>query len=77
MISLFKRKKVTFLDNKWNVVKTDVSVPDVPRAHELIYLTHKYYRVCNVVFNVIGNKCDNIFVIIEPYTDDFKLIEKK
>ena len=60
MISLFKRKKVTFLDNKWNVVKTDVSVPDVPRAHVLIYLTHKYYRVCNIVTFITDNVKDNI-----------------
>ena len=76
MINPFKQKKVTFLDNKWEVLKTGVNVSAIPRAHELVYLNNQYYRVCNVIYNVIGDNCDNIFVVIELHTDDFKLIEK-
>ena len=77
MINPFRSKKVTFLDNNWVTLKTDVKVAAIPRAHELIFFTNKYYRVCNVVYNITDDKCDDIFVVIEQYTDDFKLIEKK
>jgi len=81
MIKLFWNTYITFLDEKWNIIKTDVKVSSVPTAHELVYLPDDggYYRVCNVVHNIVTktNKCDNIYVITEQHTDDDKLNEKK
>ena len=74
---MFNKHKATLLDEKWNVVKTGVKFKVIPRIHELIYLTDegKYYRVVNIVHNV--NKGVEVFIIIELYTDDFKLMEKE
>jgi len=79
MIRLPWNTYVTFLDEKWNVINDNVKVNKIPRAHELVYLQkdEKYHRVCNVVHNLTDKKCDNILVVIEYYTDDDKLNEKK
>lgn len=74
---MFKKHKVTFLNESWKIVKTDVSVKAIPRIHEIVYLVDelKYYRVVNVVHNI--DKNHTIYVIIEEYADDYALIEKK
>lgn len=76
-ISLFKKSSVTLLDEKWNVLKSNVKFKFIPRIYELIYLSSEncYYRVVNVVYNIDKNV--DTYVVIEKYTDDFKLIEKK
>ena len=76
-ISLFKKTSVTLLDEKWNVLKSNVKFKFIPRIYELIYLSSEngYYRVVNVVYNIDNNV--DTYVVIEKYTDDFKLIEKK
>lgn len=79
MIKLFKQHKIVFLDEKWNVLSPEVKVQSIPRIHELIYFTpeKRYYRVINVIYGVEVDKCKSIFVIIEQYTDDFKLMEEE
>ena len=79
MINIFKRIKVTFLDNEWKVLKTDVKMRSIPNIYELIYITeeNKYYSVCNVIHNLKSDKCSEIFIIIEKYTDDYGLGDKK
>ena len=73
----FKKKNVTVLDEKWNVVKDNVKITHIPRTHELIFLEEKnrYYRVVNVIFNFTNQQ--SIYIVIEEYTDDFGLSEKK
>ena len=78
MIKLFKKshtKKytITFLNEKWETLKTCNSIEFIPRAHEIIYLPEfeKYFRVVNVVYNF--TKVQGVFIIIEEYTDDFEL----
>jgi hypothetical protein len=70
------RPSITLLDEKWNLVEDKVKVDFIPRIHELIFIPkeNKYYRVVNVVYTL--SKTPKTFVIIEKYTDDFKLIEK-
>tara|TARA_R100000908_G_scaffold65292_1_gene53911 strand:+ start:5682 stop:5915 length:234 start_codon:yes stop_codon:yes gene_type:complete len=77
MLNIFKRKRVTFLNNKWELLKSNVKISTTPKVHELIYITeeNKYYSVCNVVYNISGRKCNDIFVIIEEYIDDVNLFE--
>jgi hypothetical protein len=74
MINLFRRKKVTFLDNYWSVIKADVRVSNVPNVGELIYNTEegKYFEVIKVIYNLTNNKCQDIFVIIETYAGELK-----
>ena len=49
-----------------------------PKIYELVYITEdsKYYSVCNVIHNIKGSKCNDIFVILEEYIDDYNLFEK-
>lgn len=77
-MNLFKKYKISFLNEKWEVVKNAVWVNAIPRMHEIIYLRDEetYFRVVNVVYNIHNNK-QNIFIIIEQYLDDDALIEKK
>ena len=77
ILNIFKRYKVSFLDEKWELIKEDVRVFDIPRTHEVIYLISekKYYRVVNVIHNIDKNQ--EIYIVIEEYTDDYALINKK
>lgn len=77
MFKWFKKYNVTILDEKWNIVKQSMKVTAIPRAHELLFLTEydKYYRVVNIVYNFSDTQ--DIYVIIEEYTDDFNILEKK
>ena len=72
-ISLFKKSSVTLLDEKWNVLKSNVKFKFIQRIYELIYLSSEngYYRVVNVIYNIDNNV--DTYVVIQKYTDDFKL----
>ena len=70
-----KKNKISFLNEKWELMASDVKLKYLPRIHELIYLNSVYYRVANIGHN-IGHTQD-IYIIIEEYTDDYNLFEKK
>ncbi len=70
-----KKIKISFLNEKWELMASNVKLKYLPRIHELIYLNSVYYRVANIVHN-IGHMQD-IYIIIEEYTDDYNLFEKK
>lgn len=70
-----KKYKVNFLNEKWETIKLNVKLDFIPRTHELIYLNSVYYRVANVIHNLENNI--EVYIIIEQYTDDFKLLDKK
>lgn len=70
-----KKIKISFLNEKWELMASDVNLKYLPRIHELIYLNNVYYRVANIIHN-IGNAQD-IYIIIEEHTDDYNLFEKK
>lgn len=74
---IFKKYRVTFLDEKWDVIREDVKIDVIPRIHEIIYMTNeaKYYRVVNIVHNF--TKKQEIYVVIEEYTDDYALFNEK
>tara|TARA_R110000772_G_scaffold17946_3_gene49937 strand:+ start:104237 stop:104458 length:222 start_codon:yes stop_codon:yes gene_type:complete len=69
--------RISYLNEKWELLANDVLVQSTPRTHELVYLTklEKYFRVVNVVYRIHKNK-QNINVIIEEYLDDYALLEK-
>tara|TARA_B110000444_G_C18458851_1_gene419259 strand:+ start:239 stop:487 length:249 start_codon:yes stop_codon:yes gene_type:complete len=71
------RKSVTLLDEKWRVIDDNAKFTNLPRIYELIYLPKedKYYRVVNIIYNM--NQPVETYVVIELYTDDYNLIEKK
>ena len=70
-----KKIKVSFLNEKWVLMVSDVKLKHLPRTHELIYLNSVYYRVANIIHNI--GDVQNIYVIIEEYTDDDNLFEEK
>ena len=70
-----KKIKISFLNEKWELMVSDVKLKYIPRIHELIYLNSVYYRVANIVHNI--GQMQDIYIIIEEYTDDYNLIEKK
>ncbi len=74
-----KRYKINFLDEKWIPIKLSVKFDFIPRTHELVFINSKYYRVVNVIHNLepCTDKSVGVYVIIELYSDDLKLINKK
>lgn len=69
-----KKYKVNFLNEKWVPIKLNVKLSFIPRTHELVYINSKYYRVANVIHNI--DKKSEVYIIIEQYTDDLKLLDK-
>jgi hypothetical protein len=73
---MFKKKiKVSFLNEKWELIVSNVKLKYIPRIYELIYFNNVYYRVANIVHNI--REIQDIYIIIEEYTDDYNLFEKK
>jgi len=68
---LSKKYTVTFLNSKWEIVKSNVKLLTVPQRDEYIYMDDRYYDVLNVVHMV--NKNHQIFVIIEETKTKFEL----
>lgn len=77
IFNIFKKYRVSFLDEKWKMMKEDVKLDIIPRIHEIIYIVDesKYYRVVNIVHNF--TKKQEIYVVIEEYTDDYALFKEK
>lgn len=77
MFNFFKKYDITFLDEKWEMISKNVKAKFIPRTHELIFIEEfgKYYRVANVVYNFKNGQ--GIYIIIEEYTDDYKLMGNK
>lgn len=65
-----KSKKVTFLNEKWEVIIEDFKVINIPRIYEIIYLDNidEYFRVVNVIHDISGKH--EIFIIMEKYSDE-------
>jgi len=63
-----KKNKITFLNEKWELIEENIKINVIPRIYEIIYLNNTYYRVVNVVHNIKSTQY--IYVIIEKYTDD-------
>jgi len=69
---MFKRKySLTFIDEKWNVMKTQ-QLFVIPRLNELVYLDtdKKYYQVINVIHYL--NKKHGIFIVLTPFENNLK-----
>ena len=73
----FKKYKITIIDEKWNIIKSNFKIKVIPRTHELFYLEEndKYYRVVNVIHNIRNEQ--EICVVIEDYIDDYALKDNK
>ena len=69
---MFKRKySLTFIDEKWDVMKTQ-QLFVIPRLNELVYLDtdKKYYQVINVIHYL--NKKHGIFIVLTPFENNLK-----
>lgn len=75
--NLFKKYRVTVLNEKWDIIKENIKLDVIPRIHEIIFISDesKYYRVVNVIHNI--RKGQEIYIIIEEYTDDYALFNEK
>ena len=64
---MFRKYKISLMDEKWNMLIPNMRVKNIPRYGELIYLNEQglYYKVLNVIHN-ITNKHE-IFIIIEIF----------
>lgn len=58
-----KKYTITFLNSKWEIVKSNIKLKSVPQRDEYIYMDNRYYDVLNVVHSI--NKNHEIFVVIE------------
>ena len=59
----FKKRSITLLDEKWNVIKPNIKVKYIPRCGELIYMEDitLYYEVINVIHYINNN--EGIFIV--------------
>ena len=58
-----KKYTVTFLNSKWEIVKSEIKLKTIPKRDEYVYMDNKYYDVLNVVHSI--SKKHKIFVIIQ------------
>lgn len=70
-----KKNKISFLNEKWEIILSNIKLKYLPRIHELVYINGVYYRVANIVYNI--GYVQDVYVIIEEYVDDYNLFEKK
>lgn len=66
-----KKYTVTFLNSKWEVVKSEVKLNSIPQRDEYIYMNDRYYDVLNVVHSI--DKNHQILVIIEETKTKFEV----
>lgn len=66
-----KKYTVTFLNSKWEIVKSDVKLNSIPQRDEYIYMNEKYYDVLNVVHSI--DKTHQILVIIDETKPKFDM----
>jgi hypothetical protein len=69
MFNWFKYHSISILNDKWEVIKPDLSLKYIPRGGELIYLNdqEKYFKVINVVHNLTDKQ--NIFIVVSDYEE--------
>lgn len=69
---MFKEKyKVSILDSKWKVLKSNVNFPIIPRKDEYIFMDEQYYEVLNIVHRT--GKIQEIFVIVIEFKNNLLL----
>lgn len=66
-----KKYTVTFINSKWEVVKSNVKLNSIPQRDEYIYMNEKYYDVLNVVHSI--DKTHQILVIIDETKPKFDM----
>lgn len=66
-----KKYTVTFLNSKWEIVKSEINLKTIPQRDEYVYMDDKYYDVLNVVHSI--SKKHKILVVIEETKAKFEL----
>jgi hypothetical protein len=66
-----KKYNITLLDSKWNIIKSNVKLPTIPRRDEYVWHVNVYYRVLNVVHSTDDKKAT--FIIVEQFGDKLPL----
>lgn len=66
-----KKYNITLLDSKWNVIKSNVKLPTIPRRDEYVWHVNVYYRVLNVVHSTDDKQ--STFIIVEQFGDKLPL----
>jgi hypothetical protein len=66
-----KKYTVTFLNSKWEIVKSKTKLNVIPQRDEYVYMNNRYYDVLNVVHS-IGDQ-HNIHVVIEETKTKFEV----
>ena len=60
---MFKMKyTISLLDSKWNPIKTNLKLQNIPRIGEFLFLD-QYYEVLHVIHTLDGKH--NIFIVIQ------------
>jgi hypothetical protein len=66
-----KKYNITLLDSKWNIIKSNVKLPTIPRRDEYVWHVNVYYRVLNVVHSTDDKQ--STFIIVEQFGDKLPL----
>ena len=66
-----KKYNITLLDSKWNIIKSNLKLPTIPRRDEYVWHVNVYYRVLNVVHSTDDKQ--STFIIVEQFGDKLPL----
>jgi len=66
-----KKYNITLLDSKWNIIKSNLKLPTIPRRDEYVCHVNVYYRVLNVVHSTDDKQ--STFIIVEQFGDKLPL----
>lgn len=64
---MFRKYNISLMDDKWDMIISNMKVKHIPRYGELIYLNNReeYYKVLNVIHNITHKH--EIFIIVELF----------
>jgi hypothetical protein len=69
---LFSKKyTVTFLNSKWEIIKSKIKLNVIPQRDEYVYMNDRYYDVLNVVHSI--GKQHTIHIVIEETKTKFEV----
>ena len=63
-----KKRTITLINTKWEIIKPNIKVKYIPRWKELIYLEEadQYYQVVNVIYYLNNN--EGVWVVVDKHT---------
>jgi len=66
-----KKYTVTFLNSKWEIVKSKIKLNVIPQKGEYVYMNNRYYDVLNLIHSIDNQH--NIHIVVEESQIKFEV----